>query len=128
MSSKTPKAFLRSQRAHDAAFPPATLKDFIACYNPLYNLFKANKLNFTEIATTLTVPERRLRDVLMKRLGSGEILRLADQQTGWCYLCLSKVEVDREPLCFACVRRVCRAVLKDSDFEAPTRFGFEAPR
>jgi hypothetical protein len=128
MSGKSPKAFLRSQRANEAAFPPATAKDFIACYDPIYGLVKAKKLNFAELAESLNLPERRLKDVLMKRLGSGEVHRLHDQQAGWCYLCLSRVEVDREPICFACVRRICRAALKESDFEAPTRFGFEQTR
>jgi hypothetical protein len=129
MSSQRPKTFLRSQANHDAAFPAVTADDYKSCYNPLYALIKSRELDFAAVAAAIKYPERRVRDVLMKRLGSGEVLRLMDHQAGWCYLCQSKVEVDREPICFACLRKICRSVLQEgeSDAEAPKRYGFQAP-
>jgi hypothetical protein len=122
-------AFLRIQpMILDTVFPIVTPGDYRACYDPLYLLIKMRQMDFATVASALGLPERRIRDVLINRLGTGEKSRLADAQSGWCYLCLTRVEVEREPLCFACLRKICRVVLKEEDIAAPEHYGFERPR
>jgi hypothetical protein len=77
-----------------------------ALYNRLYPALKMGTLNFPEMAEKTGFKERRIRETLLFRLSSGEVMQLFGLRIGICYFCGVQVQNRKEPLCIPCLEKI----------------------
>ncbi len=85
---------------------PDQKSSYTLFYNRLYQLLKTGSLDFAEIAQKIGFRERRIRDTLLFRLGSGEVRQLFGLESGFCYLCMGPVLLPKEPMCLVCLQHI----------------------
>lgn len=81
-------------------------KRYSGYYNDLYPLLKEGKLNFQRIAEKTAFRERRVREGLLFRLSSGEVMQLFGRKAGWCYICDLPMTNRKEPMCLLCIQSI----------------------
>jgi hypothetical protein len=71
-----------------------------------------NKLDYLLVGEQLKMDPKALREVLVFRLGNGEIQELSQQKKGQCYLCNFKYKNkdNIEPICMPCLRNISKVV------------------
>jgi hypothetical protein len=81
-------------------------------YNRIYPLLKEGKLDFHRIAGKTNLRERRIRETLLFRLTSGEVMQLFGCKTGFCYICGCKTysPSNKEPVCINCLKTLDTAI------------------
>jgi hypothetical protein len=85
---------------------PNQKNSYTTLYNRLYQLLKTGALDYTLLAQKTGFKERRIRDMLLFRLGSGEVRQLFGLQQGLCFLCSAPVLLPKEPMCLSCLERI----------------------
>jgi hypothetical protein len=75
-------------------------------YNRIYPLLKEGKLDFVRIAEKAGFKERRVRETLLFRLTTGEVLQLFGKKDGVCYICSRRLfsATTKEPMCLNCLQ------------------------
>jgi hypothetical protein len=75
-------------------------------YNRIYPLLKEGKLDFVRIAEKAGFKERRVRETLLFRLTTGEVLQLFGKKDGVCYICSRRLfsSTTKEPMCLNCLQ------------------------
>jgi hypothetical protein len=79
-------------------------------YNQLYPRLKDTQFDFHQVADKTGFKERRIREILLYRLSSGEIMQLFGRRVGVCYICHSKMETRKEPVCLRCLQSLDIAI------------------
>lgn len=88
------------------AAEPTEKNQYTACYNRLYPLLKGGQLDFPLLAEKTGFKERRIREMLQFRLGSGEVRHLFGLREHVCYLCDQPVPIPKEPICLPCLEGI----------------------
>jgi hypothetical protein len=81
-------------------------------YDRIYPLLKEGKLDFPRIALKTDLKERRIRETLLFRLTSGEVMQLFGRKNGFCYICGYKTHSpsNKEPVCLSCLKCLDTAI------------------
>lgn len=81
-------------------------------YDRFYPLVKDNRLDFHRIAEKTRLKERRLREALLFRLSTGEVMQLFGCRAGFCYICECKMQdtSNKEPVCITCLKILDTAI------------------
>lgn len=84
----------------------ATQEQYNYFYDRIYPLLKEGKLDFPRIAAKSGYKERRIRETLLFRLTSGEVIQLFGRKDGFCYICGYKTHshANKEPVCLTCLK------------------------
>lgn len=109
---------------------PNQKSSYTTLYNRLYQLLKTGALDYGMLAQKTGFKERRIRDMLLFRLGSGEVRQLFGLQPGQCFLCSAPVLLPKEPMCLSCLEQIdaCHpAVVKAIEAEKPSETDSSAP-
>lgn len=77
-------------------------------YDNIYAAMTVSGIDYDAIAERAGLPQRRLRECLIFRLGTGEIRQLFGAMPGICYVCKDSLfnPQSQEPLCLSCLQRV----------------------
>ncbi len=91
-------------------------------YNRIYPLLKDGRIDFELVAYKTKQKERRIRETLMFRLTSGEVLQLFGRREGFCYVCSERLSTatNKEPICLACLQGIDTAIQESQPQEAVT--------
>lgn len=81
-------------------------------YNRIYPLVKEGKIDFHKVAEKTGYKERRVRETLLFRLTTGEVLQLFGKKDGFCYICSRRMPGvgNKEPMCLSCLQSVDTAI------------------
>lgn len=74
-------------------------------YERLYEYFHKGRIDFSYLADRLGLRERRIRECLMFRLSSGEVMQLFGLKKGVCFVCETRLfsRETPEPVCLRCL-------------------------
>lgn len=82
-------------------------------YNRIYPLVKAQQIDYAQLAQQIGRKERRIREALLFRLGSGDVLQLFGRRDGFCYVCSCRIRTSqksKEPICVTCLQSIDQAL------------------
>ena len=76
-------------------------------YSRLYSFIKQDT-DYGKLAEALDLNRRRLRQALLFRVGSGEVMQLFGSKKGKCFVCEKRLAFDttNEPFCLKCLQKV----------------------
>lgn len=92
------------------------LEQYQYYYDRIYPLLKEGRLDFHRIAEKANLKERRVRETLLFRLGSGEVMQLFGGKDGYCFTCDCRIQsaAIKEPLCIGCLRLIDKVIQETS--------------
>jgi hypothetical protein len=92
--------------------PDALADQYNYYYERIYPILKEGKLDFQRISTKTGLKERRVRETLLFRLTSGEVMQLFGRKDGFCYICGYKTHspANKEPVCISCLKALDTAI------------------
>lgn len=80
-------------------------------YNRIYPLLKEGKLDFPHLAYKTGYKERRIRETLLFRLTTGEVMQLFGRKEDFCYICSRRMmSANKEPMCLSCLQALDEAI------------------
>lgn len=81
-------------------------------YNRIYPLLKEGKIDFHKVAEKTGYKERRIRETMLFRLTTGEVMQLFGKKDGYCYICSCRLfSVNtKEPMCLSCLQTLDTAI------------------
>jgi hypothetical protein len=81
-------------------------------YDRIYPFLKEGKLDFPRLAAKTGLKERRIRETLLFRLSTGEVMQLFGRKDGFCYICgyKSHSPANKEPVCISCLKSLDTAI------------------
>ncbi len=82
-------------------------------FEKIYEAITQKKMDYTMVASITGLKERRVRECLLYRLGSGEVLQLFGLEQGFCYVCRGELTRRdcKEPMCLTCLQTVDSALI-----------------
>ncbi len=82
-------------------------------FEKIYDAITHNKMDYSMVANITGLKERRVRECLLYRLGSGEVLQLFGLEQGFCYVCRGELPRRdcKEPMCLTCLQAVDSALI-----------------
>lgn len=90
---------------------PVNREDEKDLYQNLYNRIYPNvktETDFGDLSKLTNLNRRKLRQALLFRLGSGEVMQLFGLRKGVCFVCDGRLSFDNtmEPFCLKCLQKV----------------------